>query len=377
MAEQSDTPKILEEISRSTTAKKKRSGSGAFTSALLAIVLVGGLAGAGYFWNQQQALQSSLDGLVQENTALVQRLQSQSTQLQTLQQQLDAAPPPVELDDTELRNAIDAVQSNVSAELNNLRRQLANSESQLASTQARLAQVSEEPVADWKLGEAQYLLGLANQKLQLEGDISGALLLLQQSDSALLAAESSIVLPVREAIASHLQNLRAVQPVDRDGIYLRIDALVQQVEEINLLSSMRESFTNRRLESSEPVEVTATEYGIVNATVEFLSSVFVWRQWEDSPEAMLMPGQDGIIKQNIALSLEQAKLAVLRRDQQLYTRALSQATDSLQRYDVTATAPGLALMEEISALSMITVEPALPDLGETLDQLSTLVSEQR
>ncbi|MEQ8952622.1 MAG: uroporphyrinogen-III C-methyltransferase, partial [Gammaproteobacteria bacterium] len=293
-----------------------------------------------------------------------------SAQIRTLQEQLEQSPTELAFDDSEIRNAVSAVQSNVDAELNSLRQQL-------ASTRSQLGQLNQQPAADWKLNEAQYLLGLANQKLQLEADIAGAQLLLQQADAALLATDSSSALPVRQAIASHLQNLRSLEPVDREGIFLRIDALATQMEALNLLNTMRESFAGRRSESSQAVEVGASEYGIVNATMEFLSSVFVWRRWEDSPEAMLLPGQDGLVKQAVALMLEQAKLAVLRRDQALYRRSLSQARESLQRYEITTTAAGRAVLDEISVLNTLNIDPALPDLGETLALLSGLVSAEQ
>lgn len=364
MTEQTDTPKILDEISKSNAAKpngrSSRQQQIARRRFLVVLVLfLPIVAGVGFLAYQQLQLQDRLAALTTENQRLTQTLSAQSGQLEQFRQQLAQAPQPVPVDDSSVRE----VETALNAEILTLRQQLA----ELRSRQATQVQ---QPNFEWKVLEAEYLLGIANQKLQLEADLGSAIALAEEADAALLASGSNNVFAVRQAIATELAQLRGVEVVDRDGIYLRIANLTDRVDDIDLLGSMRQNFENRRGAESTPVQIGTGSEGFIDSMFSFLSSVFVWRKWEETPEAMLAPGQESYIKQSLRLMLEQARLALLDRDNTLYQRSLGEGRDWLRRYALTDSAIGQSMLAELEQLIALDIDPDLPTLNQSLNLIS-------
>ncbi len=90
---------------------------------------------------------------------------------------------------------------------------------------------------------------------------------------------------------------------------------------------------------------------------------------------MLAPGQESTIKQSLRLMLEQAQYAMASKDTELYLRSLSSSKAWLQRYAVTETAVGLAMLEEINELSSIDISPSLPSLEGSLSSIEQLTPD--
>ena len=366
MTEQPDTPKILDEISRSNSAastagstRKKQNARRRFLIFLMLFVpILAGLLVLGY---QQYLLWNELTSLTAENQQLRDTLTEQNSQLNRFREQLAQPPQPVPVDDSSVR----AVEASLNAEIETLRQQLSG----LRNQQSR---ETVEPDFQWKVMEAEYLLGIANRKLQLEADPPSAIVLVEEADAALVASGSNNLFAVRQAIAGELAQLRDIEMVDRDGIYLSIANLIDQVDDIDLPGSMRQNFENRRGAGSAPVEVGAGNQGFVDSMFEFLSSVFVWREWEETPAAMLAPGQENYLKQSLRLMLEQARFALLDRDKELFRRSLGNSTNWLQRYSVTDSPLGQTMLTELNGLVTIDIDPPLPNVNQSLDLIGRI-----
>ena len=182
---------------------------------------------------------------------------------------------------------------------------------------------------------------------------------------------------MRQAIAGDLQKLRNIEVLDREGIYLRLDNLLAEMENIDPLNSMRTEFENRRNAESQPSQSGSDANNFLDSSFEFLGSIFVWREWEETPQAMLALGQDDLIKQNLRLMLEQAQLALLMRDNSLYQQAMAKSQDWFQRYAVTDSLQGQTLTGEINQLRAIDINPVLPALSQSLALINQLAASQR
>tara|TARA_B110000438_G_C15819424_1_gene653621 strand:+ start:834 stop:1928 length:1095 start_codon:yes stop_codon:yes gene_type:complete len=363
VAEESETPKILEELSKNTAVKpasqtSRKQKNARRRVAIIVILFVPLLGGVLFLGYQQQSLTSRLATLSDENQQLTQSLSAQSGQLVQLRENLLAVPEPVSVDDSVLRE----LQDSLGAEIQRLRQQLADVEIEAVTSESG-------PIFGWKMQEAGYLLRMANQKLQLEADPASAIVLLEQADTALSGSGNS---PVRQSIAADLVRLKNIEQVDREGIFIRLGNLAAQADTLDLLGSMRGNFPNRRASDSQPVEIDMNTDGFIGQSLEFLGSVFVWRKWEETTEVMLAPGQDSLIKQNLRLFLEQSRLAVLMRDTELYQRSLRESLAWLQRYAMIGSESGQNIVSGISELSVININPDLPDLGQSLDLVNQI-----
>lgn len=371
MTEQSETPKILDEISKSNTAntsgrssRKQQTARRRFTVVITFLLPI--VAGVLYLAYQQISLQSKVAEIELENQQLNQSLAAQSGQLGRIEQSQLSTPEPIEFDDSGLRE----LNSTFSEEIDRLTTQLAN-------IQAAQLLTNNSTDRTWKVLEGQYLIGIANQKLRLEGDVATAISQLEIADQALVDSGSSSVFTVRQAIASDLQKLRSIEVLDREGIYLRLDSLLAEMENIDLLNSMRTEFESRRNAESQQLQLGSDANSFLDSSFEFLGSIFVWREWEETPAAMLAPGQGDLIKQNLRLMLEQAQLALLMRDNSLYQQAVAKSQDWLQRYAVTSSIQGQALSTELNQLRAIDIDPLLPTLSESLSLINQLAAGER
>jgi len=366
--EQPETPKILEELSKSNSAKPvSRQHTTARRRFVIVLcifsVMVAGVALIGY---EQWMASLRLQDLREQNQQLSATLLEQNAEIEALRAAQSEPVVALPVDDTAMRE----LEAQLNGEISRLRQQLLTLQQQQNATSSEIS-------LEWKILEAEYLLGIANQKLQLQADVPSAIALLEDADAALLASGSSGVFAVRQTIATDLELLREVDPVDHAGIYLRFDALISQVQQIDLLDSMRENFENSRNRESQPVTIGASSNGVIAASLDFLSSVFVWRKWDETPVAMIAPGQDTVIKQNLRLVLEQAQLALLLRDATLDRRSVENGIAWLQRYTSPDSAVGRTMSSSLNELLALDINPPLPSLDSTLLAISQLTASER
>jgi uroporphyrin-3 C-methyltransferase len=375
VADQQETPKILDEIAQKTTSGSKAksrptksSGSGMTIMLLLLAPLLAAVAFLAYQQNQSSQVFSSLKT---ENQLLRQEVAAQTSTVDALQTEIAAelaslAATAVTTDESRVES-LEAVVDGQAQQLENALNEIRSSVS--VSQQA--------PSFEWKLFEADYLLGIANQKLKLESDTAGAIAMLASADAALLASGSSRVFALRQSIANDLTQLRAVRPFDREGNYFRIGSLVQEVEKLDLVGSLQEGFKNRQSIIAGDSQSMSAETGMLQSGLDFLGTVFVWRRWDEAPSALLAPEQGEFIKQNLRLMLEQSQLALLMKDQTLYTQSLLKSRDWLNRYALIESEGGQLIVNTLTELSGLNINPPLPNIDDTLDLVRQLTASER
>lgn len=375
MAEKQETPQILEQIAKGTGSKSNgrstRSQKNArrrfYILLLLFIPVIGGLAYIAWF---QFNVQQQLAALESQNAQLSTTVASYENEIATLSSQLDELPEQGEPDESaeEALETLLTLNQRLETEVSSLR-------SELEAMRNNQQEVLSPQPARWKILEADYLINLAIQKLQLEADRASALLLLEQADTALQESGSGNVFAARQAISADISALRAIEDVDREGLAIRLQNLTSRIAEVSLMDSLRDNFENRRI--TDAGDSAATETGVLERATTFLGTIFVWRQWEETPEAMLIPGQDSLIKQRINLNLEMVQTALVRNDEELYQQGLADAQDALQQFVDLETPAGQALLTELVSLQQINISPQLPTLAASRNSVAQLAAGLR
>jgi uroporphyrin-3 C-methyltransferase len=376
VAEQPETAKVLEEISKKNTAtsRVKAKGPSSIGSAFL-FVFVGlaMLAALGFLAYQMRLSSGEFAAVRSENQRLQQVQEQQTRRLESFDlqvQQLNLqSQVPASVDDSAIAELRTEIENQIAS--------IARIADKVNVVESLQQSVVSSPDFEWKIFEADYLLGIANQKLRLESDISAAAAMMEAADAALLGSGSNRVFAVRQAIANDLTSLRSVDIFDRQGVYLRIGALIEEVENIDLVNSMRENFENNSANDSTRVQPTPTSNELITSSLEFLSTVFVWRQWDQTPNAILASEQGEFIKQNLKLMLEQSQLALLMKDQTVYAQALKKSSDWLERYAVMDSTAGKLISSELVILSSTNINPVLPEISESLTLIRQLTSSER
>lgn len=371
MTDQPETPKILDQISKGTNASVTRKQQNARRRFIIVLVLLVPLFGAigllGFRQFELQAMLIELRSAGDITDELSLALQLQQEDMQRLRDEIAGLSIPDQSNEAEFL----ALERRIDSDLAQLDRRVA----ELTETGFEAAAPQD---SRWKILEAHYFARLAAQKLELERDIPSAMTLLQRSDRALSESGSTNVLRVRQQLARDTEVLRSMSIPDQEAAIFRLQALIERVESLSLLGSQREKLLSGRTASSAGKdELAGDTTSLLETTLGFLGTVFVWRKWEDSPEAMLISGQEAVIRQNFRLMLEQAKFAVLNRSELLYQHHLKNALDWLQTYMVTDTGSGEAAYLELDELTAVEVDPELPSLAESLRTLEQLAASVR
>ncbi len=354
-----DTPKVLEELSRNNASKSRTRKSGLRRFLVVLLLLVPVIVAISFLMYEQSRTMSMVANLQQENAALQEAIDNV---------ELQAPPAPqVQLpDDLANTRMLEELRSGLEVRINALARNA-------ASVQERLSALPQERQnADWLWAEAEYLMRLANQKLQLEGDGDSALLILSAVDDMLRDSGEVSLLGVRDILAGEMLALRAMDYVDVNGLYLRLNNLLPMIDQLSLRDAMVENY-NTQLEQTRDANLVSEE-GIYARTIALLESIFVWQDWDVPPEALLAPPQEAVLKQNLRLMLEQAQLALLMEEPEVYRDSLRKGSDWAGHYFAIDAGVGRTLQEELATLAGAQVRANRPDISRSLELLRQIAN---
>ncbi|MGM0701995.1 MAG: uroporphyrinogen-III C-methyltransferase [Pseudomonadota bacterium] len=235
-----------------------------------------------------------------------------------------------------------------------------------------LSSEQEPDAREWLHAEAAYLLRLASQRLQLERDVEGAIALLETADERLSEADNPALLSVRRSIASEIAILEGVPQVDRSGIYLALNAQQERLAQLPLSRELEEIPARSGMEEapSGGWQQQLSRFG------EELKDLVVIRHHDQALESLISPEQESYLRQSVRLVLEQAQLALLKEEQDLYEASLDKALTLIDGYYATEREEVQAVVERLEALKEETIRPELPDISGSHEALETFIDRR-
>lgn len=344
---------------------QRRSGAPWFV--LLLLVIAAAAAGGYWMWQQLQVRDAKLEELqarVTENNGQLTDLQSR------VQTQVDR-----QLADTQAR--AEAREQEWRQQFDQFQRDQEQLRQQLDGQQQRLASLSTTSREDWLLAEAEYLLNIANQRVLMERTTENAVALLRSADERLQQAGEGSgdaeLFAIRKALNRDLTALEQIDPVDKEGLYLRLYALAERVDELPRLQ-VEEFGVNAETDRGEAVEDGA-EPGwaarLWRGVRDLAGSLDRYVRIDDV-EAPAKPLVDSYATRlaalNVRLLLEQAQLALLQEETTVYRHSLEKALELLRGYYI-ASEQNERLQASINELLQLEVAPELPDISESLTLL--------
>ncbi|MCP4126643.1 MAG: hypothetical protein GY753_06225 [Gammaproteobacteria bacterium] len=219
----------------------------------------------------------------------------------------------------------------------------------------------------WIVAEAEYLMRIANHRLQLEGDAATALVALDTADGRLRDSGDPVWNGVRELLASEMAQLQAIKVLDLAGHAAKLSGLISRVEKLKLPHSGPVVGTRSQGNGETPKEFTVD--AVLHDGWEGFKSLMVIRKNDRPLTAILGPEQRFFLYQNLRLQLEAARLALLRRDQLLYDSSLERAATWVAEFFDQKQAVTKTMQAGIGDLKGLQVQPALPDITKSLRML--------
>ncbi|HKJ76961.1 MAG TPA: uroporphyrinogen-III C-methyltransferase [Gammaproteobacteria bacterium] len=326
-----------------TAAEEEGAKSGRGTAALvglLVLILVVAGAGAAGGYLLWQRLERSAAEAAAGRSALTERLEGLAGRVGDLEGRFDAV--------TDRADAVAERQRALEERLNGLRQRLSDGGT------------------GWVVAEAEYLLRIANRRLQLEGDVASALEALEAADDRLAGLGEPAYLPVREAIADEITALEAVPQPDLEGLALRLSSLAERA---GGLPTQRPTLTAPAPERPQTTREVSGWREFLAALWTDIKGLVTIRHERPEGLPLLPPEQHEFLRQNVRLKLETARLALLEGEPATYRSALEEAAAWVERYfdrDRSEVGRMVGALEELQGVE---VAPELPDISGSLRRL--------
>jgi uroporphyrin-3 C-methyltransferase len=254
---------------------------------------------------------------------------------------------------------------------------LAESKSQqevLGNLYQNLARNNEESV----LTEIEQSVTLASQQLQLAGNIQGAVLALQTADTRLADSGQPQFINLRKVLTHDLERLRALPQLDLPGMYLRLENVIGAIDTLPLAMADRPHDESPATMPAEPPPLFSPDYwkALANDFWQEMRGLVRIERIDRVEPAMLPPGQNFFLRENIKLRLLNARLALFAHDQQTYRSELYQSSAWIERYfdrNGKSVQISLQTLEQLAATE-ISIE--LPNLNESLSAIKRFRAEK-
>ena len=227
---------------------------------------------------------------------------------------------------------------------------------------------------DWLLAEVEYLIRLANQRVLMERDVSGALSLLSSADEIVEQTSGIAAYELRESLAYDIANLKAVSDLDTDGIFLSLSAMASQVLELRRKQPELSSPRQTQVENGEAQNFYQQFISLVSNIFGRVLNSVDYRRDGVAITPLLPPKEEYYLRQNLILKFEMAQLALLRNDQPVYHTSLSEAKLWIVKHFIETDPRTIALVTSLDQLMEVEVDRSLPNISGSLRAVRGLLN---
>ena len=251
-----------------------------------------------------------------------------------------------------------------------------DAESRLGQLEARMIETQNQRLAleslykemsssrdEWALAEVEQVLLIANQQLQLAGNLKAALIAMETADARLARLDRPQLTQLRRTINRDIERLKAAPYVDVIGMAVRLDHIAGSVDALALSMDGRPP----RAEAAQAQPPAGFWAKLWKETIQDFRDL-IRIQNSQKPEAPLVaPAQSYFLRENLKIRLLGARLALLARDETGFRADLKAASDWLTRYYDADDKSVASAQASIRQLSQAEVSIVLPDISASLD----------
>lgn len=222
---------------------------------------------------------------------------------------------------------------------------------------------------DWIIAEADYLLKVANHRLQLEQDVVTSIQALTLADMRINSLDDPTMTEVRNIIAQELVTLQTLPIPDQAGVSMQLSQLQDQVDQLPLSSRTQPVHKDTpEFQAGDAMEVE-TWKALPLAMLDVLKGM-VAVNYNDKPmEPLLSPEQVNNLHENLKLKLEQARMVLLRGDEALYASNMTLAIDWTSKHFNTEEVSTKKFLDTLNYLKTKQVTLKIPDISTSLRAL--------
>ena len=217
------------------------------------------------------------------------------------------------------------------------------------------------------LAEVEQMLLIAEQQLQLSGNVKAALIAMQSADERLKRLNRVALDGLRKAIAGDMEELRALPNPDISGINLQLNNLIHAVDELPLVYQQHVA-KQAGVPAVPPNEETSWQKLLREIWQEMKQLVRIENTGKaDIP--LLSPDQEFYLRENLKLRLLSARIALLSHDENSFRQELKTAQIWTERYFDGRSKSAVRMLDELKRLAATRINVELPDISPTLQMV--------
>ncbi|MGD9109033.1 MAG: uroporphyrinogen-III C-methyltransferase [Gammaproteobacteria bacterium] len=240
------------------------------------------------------------------------------------------------------------------------------------TTILRLSQKLNQSKEAWMLPEIKTLIWRANIILTLEHNTPIAIDLLKMADTYLAQLHDTALLNLRKILTSDIAKLQALPQLDITKIYLRLQALSNQIKQLPLIDT--DATKNQPAVQKKPTtkETQPVWKRFFTGTWDTISTFLVIRHHQQPVQPLLTAQQHQIVITKLQILCAQAQWAVLQHHNKIYHSILQQIQQTVKNSFLQNSRYTKMVLDELSALQKINIDLAPPSLDNALQEMKKL-----
>lgn len=217
---------------------------------------------------------------------------------------------------------------------------------------------------EWQLAEVEQVLAIAQQQLQLSGNVRAALLALELAESRLARADRPQFLPVRRALARDIERLKSTPVLDLPGLSFKLDRLIAAVDALPLAFDER----TERAAGRTAAAADARFLGRLGGEIwDEIKQLVIVRRVDVPEPPLLPPSQAYFLRENLRLRLLNARLSLLTRDEGGFREDLRSTQNWIRRYFDMRSKQTAEIVAQLKQLDSASLSFEAPSIAESLE----------
>ena len=349
-----------QELGETKQARRSRSG---FWFGVIILIIIIGLAGAGFYLftqlrDQQEGLGGEVKGQMSEQIADYQ------SQLVAIQTQLATLEANIAGKDTHFTKTLADFSQLHNEKLDSTRKELNDA---IARVQRQLGKTR----GDWLIADAEYLLSVANERLHLIGDVNTTREALEAADQRLRESGDGGIFNVREELAKEIAVIKSVIVPDIVGMYASIQTLQDRVDKLVLLLPYTGKALAAPAEKKEQSNKTTEDQGLLDSAMNQLGGIVTIRHTEHEVKEVITPEEAQFIREQLRVKLEMVKISLVQHNEALFQSSLADAKKWTEKH-FTRNTDVNNFIAELDRFKTIKIRSQFPDISLSLKMLRDL-----
>ena len=217
------------------------------------------------------------------------------------------------------------------------------------------------------VAEVEQLLTIANQQLQLVGNVKSALLALQAADKRLEPLNLPRANQLRETLGLEIENLRELPQVDVLGMSAQLDTLANLCASIPLISERQPTLNAKAAQqNTAKTPHQNTWQKIAYPIWEDIKSLVTVERIDKPEPPLLSVDHEFYLRENLKLRLLTARVALLQHDESSYKADLATVSRWIIQYYDAKHPNALKAFKLLKQLSGNNIDIELPQLTESI-----------